>query len=125
MFNILLDIKQKLIDTGKLSSVYIGAESVSADDTPFALIVSKRAENAGYQDTLYVKVYIGTDIKHTMQETYEEHMNLLSVIRSALNTKNIGTGVCRYERTHFDEDSIDNFKISILEFKVERIKFGC
>ncbi len=125
MFGILLEIETKLNDIQELNSIDIGLDSVSADDTPFARIVPTESisENVN-EDTLQVEIYIGTDIKHELRETYEDHTALIGLVRKTLDLKNIDTGLCRFKRAVFDRDSVENFKVAMLEFSIEELDSG-
>ncbi|BCD59625.1 MULTISPECIES: hypothetical protein [unclassified Nitratiruptor] len=122
MFELLLEIKNILLTIGA-KSVELGIEEgISADDTPFIRIVPSVNETGEFnREDLEFEVYIGTDIKETLQETYQEHMDFVVSIKSALHLKQIGTGICYFQRAVFDKDVVKNFKVAMMSFALKDI----
>ncbi|WP_281950271.1 hypothetical protein [Nitrosophilus kaiyonis] len=122
MFELLLDIKNTLQAIGA-QSIELGIEEgISANDTPFIRIVPSLNESGEYnRENLEFEIYIGTDIKDTFQETYQEHMDFIKDIKNALHLKQIGSGICYFQRAVFDKDVVKNFKASMLEFTLKDI----
>ncbi|BAF69584.1 hypothetical protein [Nitratiruptor sp. SB155-2] len=122
MFELLLDIKNALLAAGA-KSVELGIEEgISADDTPFIRIVPSMNEAGEFnREDLEFEVYIGTDIKDTLQETYQEHMDFVASIKNSLHLKQIGTGICYFQRAVFDKDVVKNFKVAMMSFALKDI----
>ena len=113
--NELASINAKTLDIGI-------EEGISAADTPFIRIVPTMNETGEYnRQNLEFEIYIGTDIKSTLRETYQEHMDFIEQIKTALHLKQIINGICYFKSALYDKDVVKNFKVSKLTFIIEDI----
>ena len=97
-------------------------EGISASDTPFIRIVPTMNEKGEFnRENLEFELYIGTDIKNTLKETYQEHMDYIEQIKEALHLKQILDGICYFKSALYDKDVVKNFKVSKLTFVIKDI----
>ena len=97
-------------------------EGISASDTPFIRIVPTMNETGEYnRQNLEFELYIGTDIKSTLRETYQEHMDFIEQIKAALHLRQILNGICYFKNALYDKDIVKNFKVSKLTFAIKDI----
>ena len=113
--NKLASINAKTLDVGI-------EEGISASDTPFIRIVPTINETGEYnRENLEFELYIGTDIKSTLKETYQEHMDFIEQIKEMLHLEQILDGICYFKNALYDKDVVKNFKVSKLTFVIEDI----
>lgn len=122
MYSLVLEIEDKL-KAIPLTSLDIGVEEgISANDTPFVRIEPVSNEKVEHEkQVLEFDLFVGTDIKDNLRDTYQEHMEIIEEIKSVLHIKYIGNGVCYFKRALYDRDIVKNFKVSKLEFEVRNI----
>ena len=122
MYDLVLEIEDKL-KTLSLTSLDIGIEEgISANDTPFVRIEPVSNEKVEYErQVLEFDLFVGTDIKDNLRDTYQEHMSMIEEIKSALHLEYIGNGICYFKRALYDRDVVKNFKVSKLEFEIRDI----
>jgi len=122
MYDLLLKLMEALQPVGAKSLAIGIEEGISAADTPFIRLVPASHESGEYdrQDFAF-EVYVGTDIKPTLEETYEAHMAFLDAIKAALHLQAFGGGVCYFERALYDKDTVPNFKAAMAAYVVRDI----
>ena len=120
-YDILLDIKQRLIDLNIFKSVKIGLEKgIGSKDAPFARIVpeNNRKEN-GYETFIFQIVY-GFDVKNKdLELLYQKYYETEENIKKALEYK---VNQCFFVETITDEDKLMNLKSAIMRFEIRNIR---
>ncbi len=122
MYDYITQIKN-ILSSLNVTSLDIGIEEgISANDTPFIRIVPTLNETGEYnRQNLEFELFIGTDIKSSLKETYQEHMDFIEEIKSSLHLKQILNGICYFQSALYDKDVVKNFKVSKLAFVIKDI----
>lgn len=116
--DVVLEI-ERLLKEKIEANINIGLEdSLSADDTPFIRIVPTQTDMSDFS----FELYIGTDVKDELRESYEEHLNFVNQIYDVIGYENILDGVCTLQNAIFDKDIVQNFKTSLLSFNIEGVE---
>jgi len=121
MYELLNQIKTTLQNIGA-KTIDLGIEDgISASDTPFIRIVPTNSEIIDNKETLEFEIYIGTDIKSNLNDTYKEHMNFLENIKNTLHLKEFNNKICLFQKVIFDKDIIKHFKSAMISFVLKDI----
>ena len=122
MYDLLTQIKS-LLNNINAKTIDLGIEDgISANDTPFIRIVPSSNELAEFnRQNFEFEIYIGTDIKSNLDDTYQEHISFLEEIKNTLHLTQIRGGICYFQKVIFDKDIVKNFKTSMISFIIKDI----
>ena len=122
MWDLFLSIKTALQTIPDLRSVKIGMETgISAKDTNAARIVSvdsRQSDRNRYFDDGVFQIILLMDLKNDLEQVYQTTFSLETQIRNALLTNRSIT----YTGSVADQDTVKNFKSSILFFKFTGVR---
>jgi hypothetical protein len=120
-YDILLAIKQKLVDLDIFKSIKIGLEKgIGAKDSPFARIVPERNEREGGYENFTFQVVYGFDIKNKdLEKLYDKYYEFEEKIKEALMYQ---IPQCFFLETITDEDMLQNLKSAIMRFEIRAIR---
>jgi len=120
---ILKNIKDLLTQVDGINSLKLGLEEgISYAHVPFIRIVSGDIiadQNTPNKENFNFSIYLGTSIKNKYEDVYKEHFNFISKIKSTLNNKQMQGGFIEFIEAKADQDSLQNVKLSILDFTLK------
>ena len=113
-YDILEDIKNKLIELNIFKSVKIGLESsLSSKSAPFIRIIPIENENDGVVEVFSFKVVYGFLINSNLEELYKLYYETEEKIKKALEPQ------YEFVKTITDEDLLEKIKSAVMFFKVK------
>lgn len=121
MWELLKDIKEKLLEIKELNTVKIGVEQgIGAKDAPAARIVTEYSEPGTniYYDNGSIQIVLLLDLKNNLEDVYSQSIFLEALIRDKLKK------IIKFTRVDYDQDSFTVLKSSILTFTFSGIRNG-
>ena len=122
-YDILLDIKNRLLDLNIFKSVKIGLEKgIGSKDSPFARIVPERNIKQNGYETLTFQIVFGFDVKNKdLEKLYQNFYDTEDKIKKAIEYK---VSQCFFIETITDEDKLMNLKSAIMRFEIRNIRIN-
>ncbi len=131
IFDALSEIK-KILSVVNVKTVKLGLEpNISPSDYPIIRIVAGNSEIStgfdGWSENFDFKVYCGykLDEKIGVENIYKQIYTLENEIKFLLHNTQIfdGAGLIKFQNTVSDEDTLKNFKVLCLSFRICEMRF--
>lgn len=125
-YEIFEELKNTIIDNlPEVTTCKIGLEDgISATDTPFVRIVPVEDEidTTGFYAETNVNIVVGTMQLANLESTYQVHLDLKKKLIDLLDGVILSKCSSQFVGAVYDSDEVENFKISLLNFKLGGIE---
>ncbi len=119
--DIFIKIKQLLQSINYFKTIRLGMEQgISSKDVPFARVMpGSIQDNDSKSATLPFIVYIGIKNSNDLEAKYAEVFDAITQVTNALFLQEVHSGLIKSGDVNFDDDRVQNFKVTELHFKLE------